>query len=59
MLLDIITTTDGRNLGMHIDSDIPIILGNGSPFYPDKIVRIGPDTWRLYNSNYIIDTKEV
>jgi len=59
MLLDIITTTDGQNVGMHIDSDLPIILGNGSLFYPDKVVSVGPGTFRLFNSSYTIDAKEV
>jgi hypothetical protein len=59
MLLDIITTTDGQNIGMRIDSALPITLGNGSPFYPDKIVIIGPGTVRLFNSSYTIDAKEV
>lgn len=59
MLLEIITTTDDQNIGLHIDTLAPIVLGNGATFVPDRIIQTAPDTWRLFNSNYVIDAKEI
>jgi hypothetical protein len=59
MLLEIITTTDDQNIGLHIDTSAPIVLGNGAVFAPDRIIQTAPTVWRLFNSNYVIDAKEI
>lgn len=60
MLLEIIDTTDGRHIGKIIDSEIlPIELNNDTQFAPDRIWQTDGNTWRLANSNYIIDSKEI
>lgn len=59
MLLEITTTTDDQNIGLHIDTLAPIVLGNGSVFTPDRIIQTAPTVWRLFNSNYVIDAKEI
>ncbi len=59
MLLKIIHTTDDQNTGLIIDTTAPIVLENGSTFVPDRTIQTAPATWRLLNSNYVIDAKEV
>jgi len=59
MLLKIINTTDDQNIGLIIDTAAPIVLANGSTFIPDRTIQTAPDVWRLFNSNYVIDAKEV
>lgn len=60
MQLEIITTTDGRHVGRQFDStDRPIHLDADEDFMPDRVWQIAPGMWRLANSSYIIDAKEV
>jgi hypothetical protein len=54
--MKIIYTTDGKYIGQDFDIEHPM-LGN-TPFHPDKIIRIDAWTWRLSNTNYVIDVKE-
>ena len=60
MQLEIIVTTDGQHLGRVIDAaERPITLSDDEVFNADCIVQIGPKMWRLRNSNYVIDAKEI
>jgi hypothetical protein len=59
MLLEIIHTTDDQNIWRIIDTAAPIVLENGATFVPDRTVQTAPTAWRLFNSNYVIDAKEV
>lgn len=59
MLLEITQTTDGNHIGTIIDSDArPIVLDLDESFWPDRVWQTGPVTWRLANSNYVVDAKE-
>jgi hypothetical protein len=59
MLLEIISTTDDQNIGLIIDTTEHIVLSNGFTFSPDRTIQTAPTIWRLFNSNYVIDAKEV
>lgn len=59
MKLQIISTTDGKFIGLEFNDKFPIKLGD-IEFTPDSTpIQIGNKTWRFFNSNYSIDTKEV
>lgn len=53
----IISTTDGCYIGVVLDVDAPINL-DGFVFAPDKITALPDGTYRLSNSNYVIDVKD-
>lgn len=53
----IISTTDGRYIGVVLDVDAPINL-DGFVFVPDKTTALPDGTYRLSNSNYVIDVKD-
>lgn len=60
MLLEVINTTDGRHIGHRFDNtDRAIRLSSDEWFAPDRTWLIAPNMWRLANSNYILDAKEV
>jgi hypothetical protein len=57
--LRITDTTDGKYIGSVINSDgNPIILGDGTMIYYDKVIQL-PNGLRFANSSYIIDTIEI
>jgi hypothetical protein len=59
MLLEITNTTDGNHIGTVINSEsMPIVLDADELFLPDRVWQTGPGTWRLANSNYVVDAKE-
>jgi hypothetical protein len=37
---------------------MPIVLDADELFLPDRVWQTGPGTWRLANSNYVVDAKE-
>ena len=53
----IISTTDGKFVGMEFDPSQPIIL-DGSEFMPDKVQNFPDGTSRYSNSSYVIDVQE-
>jgi hypothetical protein len=59
MNLQIISSTDGKFLMKLITDTIPILLGDYEfiPDYPP--IPLADKEWRLYNSNYSIDVREV
>lgn len=59
MILTITSTTDSQHVGTVIDTDVlPIPLGDGDAFEPERVWQIAPGTWRLAGSGYIIDAQE-
>ena len=58
MKYQIITTTDGQFVGKVFTEFQQVVL-NGAEFEPDKIVPLGDGVYRVSNSNYVIDVKEV
>lgn len=57
-IFQITATTDGRYIGVTFDADLPIVLG-GAPFSPTQVLQVGPSEFRVSNSNYVIDVKEI
>jgi len=58
MIQQIISSTDNKFLGYTFDDTLPIILGD-FVFTPDNKLPLGGSSWRFYNSNYSIDSKEM
>lgn len=54
----IISTTDGRFIGVVFDLDKPMVF-EGFVFIPDKAEEQADGVLRLSNSSYVIDAKEV
>lgn len=55
----IISTTNGAFLGYEFEDTYPVVLPNGSLFYPEYISTLPSGELRLITSNFIIDVKEV
>jgi hypothetical protein len=49
-------TTDGRFVGLIFDEKKPLLL-DGATFNPDTVQDFKDGTYRLSNSNYVIDIK--
>jgi len=59
MDLEIITTTDGRHVGLRINTGNWTVNLGDTAFTPDRVWSIGVGLWRLANSNYVIDAQEI
>ena len=60
MLLEIISTTDGKFIGNQIDSSIfPMPLGKDQFLRTERVFQTGKRLWRLATSTYVIDAREV
>lgn len=57
-MMQIISTTDGKFVGLIFDPQKPIMLG-GTLFRYDKMQSLSVGYFRFSNSNYVIDTKEI
>ena len=59
MILQIINTTDKRFLGLEFFNEFPLLLPNGSTFFPERIVLLPSGEYRFITSNFIIEAKEI
>lgn len=57
MILRILSSTDGKFLGMTFDDEQPIIL-NGFEFKPTETKDIGDGLIQVSNSNYVVITDQ-
>ena len=60
MILRILSSTDGKFLGMTFDDEQPIILNhfNGFEFKPTETKDIGDGLIQVSNSNYVVITDQ-
>ena len=56
-MMKIIDTTDGKFIGLNVDLDDAIELGD-FVFVPDKKAQLANGVTRLSNSNYVMDLVE-
>jgi hypothetical protein len=60
MQLEILNTTDGRHIGVIIESTArPLVLSDDEDFHPDLVREISSGVWRLSNPNYVVDAREI
>ena len=59
MRLKIYATTDGKFVGKEIVWDGVSLQLNGFTFEPHQVLDLGGGLWRIHNSNYSIDAKDV
>ena len=59
MIVQIISTTDGKYIGEKADVSKPIVSPDGINFAPTKVQDLGGGYYRYSNSSYVIDCKEV
>ena len=57
MILRILSSTDGKFIGVAFDDDHPIIL-NGFEFKPTETKDIGDGLIQVSNSNYVVITDQ-
>lgn len=57
-MMQIISTTDGKYVGLIFDPDIPLVL-NGVVFAIEHKIQLDPTTIVLSNSNYVLIAKEI
>ena len=54
--MKIVTTTDGKFAGRSIDATArPVVMPDGTEFWPDKVIALDAGGLRLANSNYSVD----
>lgn len=60
MFLKIIETTDNNHVGVVIDTSHSTIQLSDDTTFSDYTIRpISPGVYRLFNTNYVIDAKEI
>lgn len=60
MKFTIISTTDGKYIGDVIDTDLKeTIFPSGEHFSIDNRMRLLNGTWKIWNSNYVIEIAEM
>jgi len=57
--LKIFSTTDDKFVGKEIIWDGVALQLNGFTFQPHEVLNLGDGLWRIHNSNYSVDAKEV
>lgn len=59
MIVQVITSTDKKYIGLVADLDKPFISPDGIKFNPTKIQYLGNGIYRYSNSNYVIEVKDI
>ena len=59
MIVQILSTTDGKYEGLVFDTDKPLVSPDGVTFRSAKIQNLGNGYYRFSNSHYVVDVKEV
>ena len=57
--LKIYATTDGKFVGKEIVWNGVSLKLNGFTYEPHEVTNLGAGLWRIHNSNYSADAKEV
>ena len=59
MIVQVISTTDGKYIGEKADVSKPIVSPDGVNFVPTKVQDLGGGYYRYSNSNYVIEVKAI